>query len=222
MLSFLPPKNYPTTALPDCPVEPPIGRGINLQRMQYIQLDFDTIRQAVKFAFYNSCAKQGTRWNKEQCKAYLHVCGINGKQQDLIYAEAQKAWTECVMVDYENSERLGGYQLPAAWDGDLPLQHFIETLMHLLFLGIVESNFKLCNKYLLNIPGHGVESFKKNMHELLKKLTWFNLSWLLVLPFSGGNKTKLTMGTWVSKNWLAWVHISKIVYAWFAQNQEDE
>jgi hypothetical protein len=222
MLSFSPPKNYPTTTLPDCPVEPPIGRGINLQRMQYIQLDFDTIRQAVKFAFYNSCAKRGTGWNKEQCKAYLRVCGINGKQQDLIYAEARKAWTECVTVDYENSERLGGYQLPAAWDGDLPLQHFIETLMHLLFLGIAESNFLLCNKYLLNSPGRGVESFKKNTHELLKKLTRFNLSWLLVLPFSGGNKTKLTTGTWVSENWLAWVRISKIVYAWFAQNQEDE
>jgi hypothetical protein len=50
--------------LPDCPVEPPIGRGINLQRMQYIQLDFDTIRQAVKFAFYNSCAKRGTGWKR--------------------------------------------------------------------------------------------------------------------------------------------------------------
>jgi hypothetical protein len=59
---------------------------------------------AVKFAFY---------------KAYLCLCGINGKQQDFIYTAAQKAWTEYVVVNYKKSERLGSYQLPAAWDGDL-------------------------------------------------------------------------------------------------------
>ena len=220
---FSPSRKCPTTVLKNCPVEPPAGRGVPLNTMEFILLDFSTIQKAVKFAFFNCCAKQGSGWNKEQCKAYLHVCGVNGKQQNLFYAAAGQAYMDHAVVDYSNnSTTLGTYNMPTAWDGDLPLLHFIETLMHLLFLGIAESNFKLCNNYLLNSHGKGVESFKKNAQELLKKLTHFNLSWLLALPFSSSSTTKLTTGTWVSENWLAWVCISKFVYVWFAQDQQDE
>jgi hypothetical protein len=59
-----------------------------------------------------------------------------------------------------------------------------------------------------------VETFKRALQPLLKALTQFNLSWLLALPFSGSD-TKRTTGTWVSENWLAYVRISKIVYAYF-------
>jgi hypothetical protein len=93
--------------------------------------------------------------------------------------------------------------------------------MHLLFLGVAESNFDLCNIFLLAI-GKGVETFKKCIQPLLKLLTKFNLSWLLALPFSGAATSKLTTGTWVSENWLAWVRLCKVIYAYFCQNGLDD
>lgn len=75
--------------------------------------------------------------------------------------------------------------------------------MHLPFLGVTESNFKLINRCLKETPGPGEETFEKNTQELLKVLTKFNLSWPLTLPFSGSKKTKLTTGTRVSENHLA-------------------
>lgn len=57
MLLFETPKKYPTFVLPDCPVEAPTGREIGLEKMECIPLDFDTLKQAARFAFYNCCAK---------------------------------------------------------------------------------------------------------------------------------------------------------------------
>lgn len=89
--------------------------------------------------------------------------------------------------------------------------------MHLLFLGVAEANFALCNLFLLSV-GKAVETFKKCIQPLLKLLIKFNLSWLLALPFSGAATSKLTTGTWVSENWLAWVRLCKVVYAYFCKD----
>jgi hypothetical protein len=75
----------------------------------------------------------------------------------------------------------------------------------------------LCSIYLKNL--HRFDTFKKRTQELLKALTKFNLSWLLAFPFSG---KKLTTGTWVSENWLAWIRISKIAYGFCIQRGIDD
>lgn len=108
---------------------------------------------------------------------------------------------------------------PASWTGKLGMTWFVEMLMHSLCLGATESNFKLCNKHTKSV-GQGEETIKKKAHKLLKDCAKFNLSWLLSLPFSGSKKTKLTTGTWVNENWLAWVRVSKIVCIWFAANED--
>lgn len=212
-LSFLPPANYPLTQIPNCPVDPPVGREVGLERLSYMDVQFPTMVQATRYAFANSMTKRGTGWNKTHCIAYLRSCGINGKHQASIYEHAKKAYNDQIDIDWNHEESVGGYVFPAAWTGDLAIQGFIEMLMHLLFLGVAESNFTLCNKYLLD-AGRPVETFKKTVQLLLKDLTVFNLSWLLVLPFSGSTKTKLTTGTWVSENWLGWTRITKIVYSY--------
>lgn len=222
LLKFAAPKGYPTEQLPNPPVDPPNGREVGLAELEYIDLNFDFLKNAARFAFFNCCVAPRQGWTKAVCKAYLRTCGVPGKQQDDLYAAARKAFADGLNVDYEDNTKIGGFDIPAAWSGELAVWHFIEMVMHLLFLGIAESNFDLANKYLVS-AGTGEQTFKKATQELLVDLTGFNLAWFLVLPFNGSSKTKLTTGTWVSENWLAWVRLSKIVYVWFTRKKvEDE
>lgn len=222
MLRFRAPKSYPVEQLPNCPVAPPVGREVGREYLEWMVLDFKSLRQAVRYAFYNCCAKTRTGWTKQICRSYLRSCGVNGKQQDELYEAARQAFKDNAVIDYDdNCTKLGGYEMPAAWIGDLSVPYFIELLMHLLFLGCAKSNFKLTNKFLSTV-NRGEQTFKKSVQELLKALTGFNLAWCLVLPFNGSKKSKLTTGTWVSENWLAWVRIQKVVFVWFARNIEDE
>lgn len=98
---------------------------------------------------------------------------------------ARDAFKENLDIDCgPNSQQLGSYQFPASWLGDLWLPRFIEMIMHLLFLGVAGSTFKLCNSHIKSI-GKGEETSEKNVQEPLKALTKFNLSWPLILPLSG-------------------------------------
>jgi len=211
-LSFQAPKNYPTMALPNSPVRPPLGREVGLETLEYIEVDFATMIAAARFAFFNSSCKRGVGWTKAICKAYLRCCGINGRNQDLVYDWAKKAHRTGKAINYNQEDGVGGFKFPAAWIGDMQANLFIEMLMHLFFLGVAESNFKLCNMYMAS-SGRPIETFKRTVQPLLTVLTRFNLSWLLVLPFSGSD-AKRTTGTWVSENWLGFVRISKVLYSY--------
>lgn len=225
MLSFPAPPNYPKKALPNCFLTPPKGREVNLAMLEYIDLDFEAMKQAARFAFFNSMTPRAVGWNKKVCQIYLRTNGINCRQQELIYAEAKKSFEEYGgdpdTIDWFDDEKVGGYRFPAAWNGDVGVRQFIEMVMHLLFLGVAKSNFKLTHKFLLHCK-RPAETFKKTMHELLRSLTSFNLSWLLVMPFNGSTKTKFTTGTWVSENWLAWTRISKVTAAYFTRRGLDD
>ena len=212
------PKGYPPAerCMPDCPIDPPKGREPGRSMLPYIKLDFSTMKEAVRFAFFHTCSPRARRgWTKTHCKTYLRVCGLNTKEQDLVAEAADKAFQNGGIntVDLNLPDRVATYEFPAAWNGDMPAHLFIEMLMHLLFLGIGESNFTLGNEFMQKF-GRAAETFKKTVQVLLKELNKFNLSWLLIHPFSGGVSTSHKTGTWVSENWLAWVRISKVIYAY--------
>lgn len=215
LLAFSAPKDYPTTqrSLPNCPVQPPCEREVGLDKLPHIDLTFPVMIQATKFAFFHSSSGRSSGWTKAMCKAYLRVCGLNGKQSDLLYAAAGAAHRNQTPVNYDLHDRIGDFLFPAAWIGDMPMHLFIEMLMHLLFLGVAESDYVLFNLYMQSTK-RPAETFRKTIQELLKVLVRFNLSWLLVLPFSGMTKAKLSTGTWVSENWLAYVRIQKFVYSY--------
>lgn len=211
MLLFDPPSDYPKFEKDGCLIRPPSGREVGLSKLRMIRLDFATIVQAIKYAFCNSMGRKS--WNKKNCQAYLRCCGVNEEQQNLVYDKAQSSHASKAVIDYSNEKFLGQYEYPAAFTGDLELSFFIETLMHLLFLGNAKYNFELCKIYMRDVRGGNMEpKFKRNCNRLLYDLKKFNLSWLLSHEFAG---KKLTTGPWVSENWLAWVRLSKILYGWF-------
>ena len=217
-MMFAAPKDYPPTSrsitVPECPVKPPPGREPGLGMLPFIKMTFPLMVQAAKFAFFHTYhAKQGTGWTKGMCQSYLRSCGLSTAQQEAIYYAARAAAKQGLDVDFGLPDRVASCEFPAAWTGDLEFQQFIEMLMHLIFLGLTESNFKLGNMFL-QATGRPVKTFMRTVQALLKELNKYNLSWLLVLPFSGSEKTKYTTGTWVAENWLALVRIAKIIYAY--------
>lgn len=218
LLEFDAPKDYPQVVFfENSPVNPPAGREVGLKKLKLLKLDYEIIVQAIRFAFYQSKGGRGSSWTKATCCAYLRTCGVNKKQQDLVYSAAKLAHQQGIEVNYLDPLRLGSYRFAAAYCGDLALTRFIETLMHLLFLGVTEALFKLFNAQYSKFAGKGQESFKKKTQPLLKALAPFNLSWLLILQFSG-KPEKLTTGSWVSENWLAFVRIFKVAYCFFGKD----
>jgi hypothetical protein len=214
LLKFAAPADYPSLerCLPDCPVPPPAGREAGLSHLHYIDVNFEFLKQCVRYAFFHAKSTIYTGWTKKMSSSYLRSCGINQVQQKLILEAASHALVNQTVIDWNSGTGVGTYLFPAAWIGDLPICGFIEMIMHLLFLGIAESNFALCCQYLTEL--RMLIPFKKRAHQLLVFLTRFNLSWLLAFPFSG---VTLTTGTWVSENWLAWVRISKVCFAFCIQ-----
>jgi hypothetical protein len=115
-------------------------------------------------------------------------------------------------VNYHSSTAVGPLKFPAPWVSKEELKSHIEMIMHQLFLGVTESNFALCDKWMKQ-NGLGVNTFRRDTQRLLKDIQRLQLSWCLAQPFNGKNDN-LLIGSWVSENWLAWTRLSKIVYGW--------
>lgn len=216
ILRFPSSNDYPTWQRENCPVQAPPERVVGLVMLTLVFLTFPFLKTIVKFAYYNSMgnSRRGQCWTKKVCQAYLQSCCVSGNNQDLIYADAQKSWKENIDVDFTREDRVGNYVFPASWQGELPLSAYIETLMHLLFIGDAKANVYLQNVYM-KINGLGVTTFRRDAQSLMKELARLHQSWLLIEPFSWSEKNEFTTGTWVGENWLAWVRISKVTGVWF-------
>ena len=76
-------------------------------------------------------------------------------------------------VNYDKKGDIGGFELPTAWcSPEVSIRDFIEAIMHLLFLGVAESNWELTTMWLKG----GTESklgsnpFRNNLQNLIKDL----------------------------------------------------
>jgi hypothetical protein len=191
--------------------------------------------QACRFAFFQASCKRN-HWTGKQTEVYLKQCGVapevakslfkiarqvckDGKEQSIDYWVAEAICVDAIVK----------FKFPAAWlnkkDG-LALMDYIEAVMHMLALGICESNFELANDWLKGLDSKAAKaaklnssSFRNGVQPLLQDLKKFMLSWLQVYPF-GGEKKKTT-GAWVGENWLAFARISKFVYGRCCARQLD-
>ena len=221
-LCFNASKDYPTFSAPGCPVEPPAGREPGLTELCPLKLTWNLMISACRFAFYNSSRPTSrSRWNKKTCLEYGRACGIGKKIMELVYKAAEAARSEDGEVSYSDKESIGAFQIPAAWIGDISLSDYIETIMHLMHLGISESNLDLATQWLKKTKTTGVNSakFRSSVQELLVELKKFQLGWLLVYFFTGND---LKTGAWVSENWLAFARISPIIFGWLCPSPDDD
>ena len=204
-LQFPAPAGYPHVHRDDCPMESPKGREPGVTHLPQIQLSFPFLIHATKYAFFHLCNKG---WNMTNTKCYLNTCGVSDKLcKEITKAAIEARGNE---VDYDDKEFVGSFRFPAPWLSELAISDYIETIMHLLMLGIAQTLFtELTTDYLKSCNASA--AFRKEVQPLLEDLKKFQLSWLLVFPFAGD---KDTTGGWVSENWLAFVRIMPILYGW--------
>jgi hypothetical protein len=212
--------NWPSSFVAESPVQPVKGREVSLQALPFIHLSFESLVQSAKYAFYH-CSQEENRWSKGACKGYLRTCGISEKHAEEIHTAGRNATMERNNVDYELKDSIGSFKFPHSWSGCLPLQMYIETVMHQLFLGNADSLFELCCKWASQKESIDTSSagFKRGIQPLLRDLKLLQLSWLLVYPFNG-KPTDYKTGGWVSENWLGFVRIFPVVFGWFWQDYE--
>lgn len=220
-------KDYPTRISEGSPVAPPKGRDVFAEgiKLPFIKLDWAVLSQACKFAFFQaSRPKKG--WTQAQTVCYLKHCGVLPTLATSLHVIA-KACGKAKQhddVDYDKKDGIAGFEFPAAWTSkDIPLDGYIEAIMHLLFLGVEEANYELIGKWLTGTPqgsNLGDATFKKALQELLKDLRPFMLSWLPAYPLTGKKQNKLGTGSWVAENWITFVRISQFIYGWCARDHD--
>ena len=209
---------YPTTEDPSCPISAPPGRGVGVEHLSHISLTFEVLKDACRFAFFHLVKSNSDkyRWSFQSAKYYLTNCGVNGKQINEIWEQtkrfrANKIKDPSLSIDYLGDPLgVGDFRFPSSWVGPLPMSAYVEAIMHALFLGVAEWNFKLVHGLLANV-GNG-KKILRNCNTIIFLMKAFNLSWLTNFPINPDNPTMT--GAWVSENWLAFTRISKIAYSW--------
>jgi hypothetical protein len=211
-LEFAPPSGYPMTSAPNCPVEPHPLRKPGLERLQYVPTSFELLKTSIRVAFHN-CSQpgRGNSWNKDVCCAFLRASGVAPVDQKRLYDAAKKHRRQpTVALDYNSNDGIGDFQFPAPWCGRVPLDAHLECIMHQTQLGQAESNSVLIDKWMATV-GKAVNSFRRDTNVFLEDLKGYQLANFPVLKF-GGSDGKLTTGSWVSENWLAYTRVSKFVF----------
>jgi hypothetical protein len=178
--------------------------------------------QASKFVFFN-CShpkKMGENWTRTVMSHYLMGCGVGSKAAGEIY-QASVIAREQGNISYEAKESIGNFQFPPAWLGTLDLKGFIEAVMHQIGQGIAGDVLDLSSSWLTEskAKGYAKNTFRKHLQPLLQTLKLFQLSWLKAYSFSAG-EGQLETGSWVGENWLAFIRISPVAYAWFCRDLE--
>ena len=164
----------------------------------------------------------GGRWNEQMCDAYLRVECIDDKTRDSIIDNAKNARalliTQCeeerqflLEAKEENPASFEPIPTPPLWSRDsIELWSHVDTIMHLLFLGVVKTIVFTIQKWLLlqSLNAGFMRANRANLEPLCK----LTIDWLPIQPFVGGR-----LGIWVSENYLGFSRISQ----WFYQNIGD-
>jgi hypothetical protein len=97
--------------------------------------------------------------------------------------------------------------MPPLWDDLVPLDSYVESPMHLLFLGIVESVVKLIHEWCAR--RRLGTTFVKYANKVLRELITLQVPWCKIMPYSPTGK----FGGWVSENYLGFSRIIKWFYS---------
>ena len=224
-LDFKQHKDWPTRITEGSPVPPPAGRDVFKPggTIPFVNITWALMMQGCKFAFFQA-SRRTHYWSKKATSVYLRYCGVNPKLGEALHDVARLCAKrrEQDEVGYDSPNGIGSFGFPAAWLSDISILDFIETVMHMLNLGLAESNFDLATKYLSELPaaaGLGSIPFRRAIQVLLLDLKPFMLNWLQAYPFTG-EKGQYKTGAWVGENWMTFVRLSKILYGWCVRDRE--
>jgi hypothetical protein len=163
-----------------------------------VELTIELLKACVMFCFLNVWSRT---WNVDRGHEYLRLCGL---PEELYKSYCTLAYRQRREHDYS---KVTLPEFPPSWQRDVALFRYIDSPMHMLFLGIVESTIELLSSALSKMQKHS--AFARRANSTLDRLRKLSLDFLRAGLFSG---KKFTTGPWVSEQFLAFSRVCKELY----------
>lgn len=193
----------------------PQGWPIKDAKMTPIELTYADLVAAVDLAQENIMKHI---WGAQDARSYLKYHGINNdciaeiitkteNIRTMKYAEENKEQNPELyqgLVDKQtyDPQYFEPWEKPAQWHRGLELWQHVDTIMHLIFLGVVKS---ICTVTVDYLKHRGKWSaYQGIQHKLLSAVRPLGLSWCKAMPYATDK-----FGGYVSENYLALCRLSK-------------
>ena len=174
-----------------------------------VRITFGGMADAFDFAYKKIINNQ---WTKEQAFMYLHSFGTTDDDKKEFWKTTQHNIHQLQFFS-NNDAQLLWINKPSNWDRALPVVLHIDTIMHLLFLGVWKSIIEIGMDWLsLN---HQEAAFIRYARGILQKINKLYLSYCMVLEYKAGK-----LGGWVSENYLGFARVALWFYSHFGKAKE--
>ena len=206
LLSLPPPAGYPQSEIPET------------GRLLPKPMSFEMLKGAVAKAYDKIV---DSTWTRENAEVYLASNGLN---DDCVQGVLERAFNvrnfaiadgekEDEPLPYDALRRLKEekpalfrpWEIPALWDRNVEIWQHVDTIMHLLFLGVVKKTMRTISEWLK--ARSKFEAFIKVERDILKFIQSLRLSFFKALPFATEK-----MGGYVSENYLGICRVLKWFY----------
>jgi len=184
----------------------PKMRNVPTSHILPVKQNFDMLRQGCRGAFYN-CAK-GT-WTAKETEKYLRTLGINGNLTTIIIEGAAWIKEQPLRVPAIKVTEMSETHIPRMWLEPLSMDVFVDSPMHLLFLGITKSMLGLVRNFAAE--NSLLSKFIRIAGPSMEKIKSFRLSFCRLEPFNDSSKKKIICPQWLSDNCIAFVHIMPMI-----------
>ena len=194
-------KGYPTTKALNSP-KFPTKRNVPMKYLYPARQSFKYLRKCCKAAFFNRATKT---WSVANLNAYLQSVGV----KDKLIKDIQLMGDMVIKSNLDPTEfLLTSLKLPQVWEQPFPMDAFIDSPMHMLFLGVVKSVLDELKDYALS--HHKRAAFIDCANPLIASIRKYQLSFCRLELFGKKDSSTLTPG-WLSDNCVSFARIMPVI-----------
>jgi hypothetical protein len=106
----------------------------------------------------------------------------------------------------DNPENYKPFPIPFLWNCDIPIEIYVDAIMHLMFLGVVRTTRVDVQEWLKS-QGK-LTSLFAFCKDVLDQVKGLSISWCCILPYSKGS-----FGGWVYENYYAFARLFRWFYS---------
>ena len=194
-------KGYPTTKALNSP-KFPTKRNVPMKYLYPARQSFKYLQKCCKAAFFNRATKT---WSVANLNAYLQSVGV----KDKLIKDIQIMGDMVIKSNLDPTEFMHTkLKLPQVWEQPCPMDAFIDSPMHMLFLGVVKSVLDELKDYALSYNKRA--AFIDRANPLIASVRKYHLAFCRLELFGKKDSSTLTPG-WLSDNCVSFARIMPII-----------